>query len=163
MKSAILSKSDRENLIDELVYLSGRELSAVQIMFLEAVADKIGLNITDMRCLNFIHRSDKTISAKDLVRITGLTTGAITGVIDRLEKSGFIRRGGDSADRRLVIITPVPEKRAEVEMLFNSINRRRHRMVSSMNDRELTIAKDFMEKNMAVLKEEIDNLRDESI
>jgi len=50
-----------------------------------------------------------------------------------------------------------------VEMLFNSINRRRHRMVSSMNDRELTIAKDFMEKNMAVLKEEIDNLRDESI
>jgi DNA-binding MarR family transcriptional regulator len=161
MKPTGLSKNKRENLIDELVYLSGRELSAIQIMFLQAVADKIGLNITDMRCLNFIHRSDKTISAKDLVSITGLTTGAITGVIDRLEKFGFIRRGSDFSDRRLVIITPVPEKRAEVEMLFNSINRRRHRMVSFMNDRELAIAKDFMEKNMAVLKEEIDILRDE--
>jgi DNA-binding MarR family transcriptional regulator len=162
MKSTGLSKSDRENLIDELVYLSGRELSAVQIMFLQAVADRIGLNITDMRCLNFIHRSDKTISAKDLVAITGLTTGAITGVIDRLERAGFIRRGSDSADRRLVIITPLPEKRAEVEMLFHSINRRRYRMISTMNDRDLAVVKHYMEKNMAILKEEIDILRQDS-
>ena len=161
MPSTGLSKKSRAELIDDLVYLSGRELNAIQMTYLQAIADRIGLNLTDMRCLNFTFRTEKTISAGDLVKITGLTTGAITGVIDRLETAGFIKRNRDASDRRLVIIKPVPERINEVKKLFESINKRRHKMIGSLNDRELAIITDFIEKSIAVIKEEIDSLRKE--
>jgi DNA-binding MarR family transcriptional regulator len=157
-----LSKKNRADLIDELVYLSGRELSIIQMTYLQAIADRNGLNLTDMRCLVFIVRSEKTISAGDLVKITGLTTGAITGVIDRLEAAGFIKRDRDDSDRRLVIIKPVNERRNEVRKLFDSINKRRQKMLNSLNDQELIIIKNFMDKNIEMITEEINSLRQET-
>ena len=159
MKSTGISKKNREDTVDDLVYLSGRELSAMLLMYLQAIADRLGLNLTDMRCLNFIYRTEKTISAGDLVEITGLTTGAITGVIDRLEEAGFIKRDRDAGDRRLVIIKPVPEMKNKVRGIFESINRRRRRMIGAMNDHELAIIKNFLEGSIEILKEEIDALR----
>ncbi len=157
-----LTKKNRMDLIDELVYLSGRDLSAIQLTYLQAIADRLGLNITDMRCLSFINRTEKTIYAGDLVKITGLTTGAITGVIDRLETAGFIKRGRDARDRRLVIIKPVPERKNEVSKLFDSIVKRRHKMIGSLDDQELVIIKNFMVKNIKMINEEIASLRREA-
>jgi DNA-binding MarR family transcriptional regulator len=157
------SKKNRSDLINALVNLSGRELGAMQIMYIQAIADRIGLNITDMRCLNFIDRASKTISAGDLVQITGLTTGAITGVIDRLEQAGFIKRNRDAKDRRLVIITMMPNRKKEIKNLFDSINRRRYKMISSLNQQELDVIKNFLVKSVTIIKDEIDTLRQENL
>lgn len=72
--------------IDELPdVLFGQELATALVLFEEVVASKLGLNATDWRCLGMIVKG-RSITAKDLTEMTGLTTGATTGVIDRLEK-----------------------------------------------------------------------------
>lgn len=71
--------------------------------FDQAVADALGLNRTDMRCLDIIER-EGPIAAGELAHATGLTSGAITTVIDRLERAGFARRTRDPEDRRRVLV-----------------------------------------------------------
>ena len=68
-----------------------RETSTVTILFHQAIADRLGMNVTDHKCAGILSRSGP-ITAGELARRTGLTTGAITGVIDRLEQAGS--RGG---------------------------------------------------------------------
>jgi DNA-binding MarR family transcriptional regulator len=71
-----------------------RRLTAQSVLFGDAVAKRAGLNGSDLECLDFVHlRKDAT--AGELARETGLTTGAITGVIDRLEKAGYVHREGE--------------------------------------------------------------------
>jgi DNA-binding MarR family transcriptional regulator len=76
----------------------------------QAVADAIGLNRTDMRCLDIIEMED-LITAGRLAELSGLTTGAITTVIDRLEERGMARRVRDPRDRRRVLVEMTPEAR----------------------------------------------------
>src|SRR5215468_4932005 len=90
-----------------------REMSAATVMFHQAVADRLGMNITDHKCADILARTGP-ITAGDLARRTGLTTGAITGVIDRLEREGFVRRVRDPHDRRRVIVEPVVKRMEQV-------------------------------------------------
>src|ERR1700733_430557 len=66
-------------------------------------ADRIGINATDLNCLNILRFSGQ-MTAGDLARATGLTTASITGVLDRLEEAGYVRRERDSKDRRRVVV-----------------------------------------------------------
>ena len=77
----------------------------------QAVADAIGLNRTDMRCLDIIEM-EGLVTAGRLAELSGLTTGAITTVIDRLEIKGFARRVRDPRDRRRVLVEMTPEARS---------------------------------------------------
>src|SRR5689334_12419223 len=69
----------------------------------EAVADSLGLNSTDLRCIG-IAWSEPGLTPGRLAEITGLTTGAVTGVLDRLERAGWIQRALDPSDRRRTLI-----------------------------------------------------------
>lgn len=71
--------------------------------FDQAVADSIGVNRTDMRCMDVIQR-EGPVTAGRLAEATGLTTGAITSVLDRLERAGVARRVRDASDRRRVLV-----------------------------------------------------------
>jgi DNA-binding MarR family transcriptional regulator len=91
------SKSD---LIDELVRefrVSGNQDSA----FDKLAAERLGINETDLHCLNLVENSGG-LSAGELAIQSGLTSGAVTGVVDRLERVGYARRVPDPADRRRV-------------------------------------------------------------
>src|SRR6266498_2340208 len=92
-----------EELIDEV-----RRSQSATDRFDQAVADAIGLNRTDMRCLDVIDR-EGPVTAGRLAEETGLTTGAITTVLDRLERAGYARRVRDPADRRRVFVELTPE------------------------------------------------------
>ena len=97
----------RSGLLDELQQ-AGRRLSLATIMFHQAVADRLGLNPTDHKCIDLLASAGWT-TAGELAEATGLTTGAITGVIDRLEAAGFVRREDDPNDRRRVIVRVISE------------------------------------------------------
>ena len=86
-----------------------RILTRSSLMFQNAIADKMGLNVTDAECIDFLMEMGSS-TAGDLAKATRLTTGAITNVIDRLEKSGFVKREKDPKDRRKVIVMLIPEK-----------------------------------------------------
>ena len=87
-----------------------RRSQAATDRFDQAVADAIGLNRTDMRCLDVIQR-EGPVPAGRLADETGLTTGAITTVLDRLERAGFARRTRDPSDRRRVLVELDPRAR----------------------------------------------------
>jgi DNA-binding transcriptional ArsR family regulator len=104
-----MEQSDRATLLAVVGRELGREVSARMVMFHQAIAERLGLNATDHKALDLLGRAGP-ITAGELAELTGLTTGAITGIIDRLEKAGFVRRENDPKDRRRVIIRPLMEK-----------------------------------------------------
>jgi DNA-binding MarR family transcriptional regulator len=86
-------------------------------MFDEALATFLGINRTDGRCLDVIDRHGR-VSAGQLAIESGLTTGAVTAVVDRLEKAGYVLRIRDALDRRKVWIEPTEEMRALTRYIF---------------------------------------------
>jgi DNA-binding MarR family transcriptional regulator len=97
----------KRELFDELIYEVRRSQNATD-RFDQAVADAIGINRTDMRCLDVIQR-EGPVPAGRLADETGLTTGAITTVLDRLERAGYARRVRDPDDRRRVLVEVTPD------------------------------------------------------
>ncbi|MGI0044971.1 MAG: MarR family winged helix-turn-helix transcriptional regulator, partial [Nitrososphaeraceae archaeon] len=93
---------EREEIIQAIID-KRREMSTETIMFHQAVADTLGLHITDHKCLDLIHYYG-AMPAGRLGELTGLTSGAVTGTIDRLEQAGYVRRVNDPKDRRRTIV-----------------------------------------------------------
>src|SRR5262245_56336861 len=104
-----------------------RDISTETIIFHQAVADVLGLHITDHKCSDIIHRFG-AMPAGRLGELTGLTTGAVTGIIDRLEEAGYVRRTNDPKDRRRTIIEPTRNKKLEkkIEGIFIPLHERMH-------------------------------------
>lgn len=137
-----------------------REMSTEQIMFHQAVADVLGLHITDHKCLDLIQRFG-AMPAGRLAELTGLTTGAVTGIIDRLEEAGYVRRTNDPKDRRRTIVEPTRNKKLErkLETIFIPFHERMHKLLSSYSDSELAFLLDAVTKNLELTREESKKLR----
>lgn len=102
------STTKRIQLTQELL-VQFRYVSANSVMFSQAVAEQVGLHSTDTECLDYLLLNGPA-TAGQLAVFTGLTTGAVTAMIDRLTKAGYVRREHDQADRRRVIVIPNEEK-----------------------------------------------------
>ena len=143
------------NIVDKF-----REMSIEAVMFHQALADELGLYITDHKCMDIIHRFG-AMPAGRLGEMTGLTTGAITGMIDRLEKAGYVRRTNDPKDRRKTIVEPIRNKKLErkIEMTFTPLHERMHKVLSTYSDNELTFLLDAMTELIKQTSEESKRLR----
>lgn len=130
-------------------------MSTETILFHQAVADIVGLHITDHKCMHFIHRFG-AMPAGRLAELTGLTTGAVTGIIDRLEKAGYVRRMDDPKDRRRTIVEPIRNKKLErkIEMIFMPLHERMQKLLSSYSDSELAFLLDAVTKTVELTHEE---------
>lgn len=152
---------DREALLQANLQL-GRELSARTLMFHAAVSDRVGLSAVEHKALDLLSRAG-ALTAGQLAELTGLTTGAITGLVDRLEKAGFVRRDRDPSDRRKVVIQPVLEKmEVEIAPLFASMGQQMEELLSSYSDQELAIIQDFVSRSITVLQAETAKLSEGS-
>ena len=153
----------REELIRAIIGKRG-EMSTETIMFHQAVADEIGLHITDHKSLDLI-RQFGPMPAGRLAELTGLTTGAITGTIDRLEKTGYVRRTSDREDRRKTIVEPAGNKRLErkIELILIPLHERMHKQLSSYSDSELAFLLDALTKSIEQIREESRRLRSHKV
>jgi DNA-binding MarR family transcriptional regulator len=135
-------------------------MSTETILFHQAVADILGLHVTDHKCLDFIYRFG-AMPAGRLAELTGLTTGAITGIIDRLEEAGYVRRTNDPKDRRRTIVEPTRNKKLEkkIEVLFIPLRDRMHKLLSSYSDSELAFLLDATTEMLEQTREESIKLR----
>jgi DNA-binding MarR family transcriptional regulator len=95
----------------------GREHSAVTVMFHSAIAAKQGLNATEEKTLDFLQRRGP-LTAKDLAELTGLAPASVTGLVDRLEAKGFVRRVKHPTDKRRVLVELDREKLDELAAFF---------------------------------------------
>jgi DNA-binding MarR family transcriptional regulator len=89
--------------------LLGREFSTAVVMFHEAVGRLMGLSAVERKCLDVLRRLGP-VTAGTIGEHTGLTTGAVTGLMDRLEKAGYVRRERDPGDRRKVVVHLLPNE-----------------------------------------------------
>jgi DNA-binding MarR family transcriptional regulator len=112
-------RRQKKELIGELIgefRAAGNQDSA----FDNLAADRLGLNRTDLHCINIIENSGG-LTAGELAKEAGLTTGAVTGVIDRLERAGYARRVQDPADRRRVKLEVTPKFYARAERIWGPV------------------------------------------
>jgi len=115
-----------------------RKSSAQGTLFAQAVAEHAGISNSDMDCMDFLNMEGR-MTAGRLAELTGLTTGAITGVIDRMEKAGFVRRERDDSDRRKVFIVPVPERLVEIGHFYVLMQRAMQELTDRYTDAELKL------------------------
>jgi DNA-binding MarR family transcriptional regulator len=149
----------REEII-EAINDKFREMSTETIMFHQAIANVLGLHITDHKCLDLIYRFG-AMPAGRLAELTGLTTGAVTGIIDRLEKAGYVRRTNDPKDRRRTIVEPTRNKRLErkLELIFIPLRERMFKLLSTYSDSELAFLLDAVNKTLEETRQESKKLR----
>jgi DNA-binding MarR family transcriptional regulator len=148
----------REELLRELLKrFQAQSLTA--ILLHHAIADRLGLNVTDHKCLNIIMESQKPLTPRDLTNITGLTTGAITGIVDRLEKAGFIRRQRDNQDRRSLKLLPIDERVKEIFQIFEPFSEAILELLSQYDNDELALIMGLVNKLIDLSEKEIQNLR----
>lgn len=107
-----MSRETKQELTEELIHLA-REHEAANEAFDEVAARKLGINRTDLRCLNIVENQGP-MTAGRLAELSGLTTAAVTAMLDRVERAGYARRVRDQQDRRQVIVelTPLAAERA---------------------------------------------------
>jgi DNA-binding MarR family transcriptional regulator len=138
----------------------GREIGARTILFHQAVANITGVSITDMKCLDYVDRGGD-VTAGDLARLTGLTTGAITAAIDRLEKAGLARRERSETDRRKVFIrtrqSPLAEKIAPI---FESLAKEAAQLTTRYTTRELEVIKDFGQRSIEMMRRQTEAIHE---
>ena len=123
-----------------------REASAQRTLYGGVLASKLGLHQTDLECL-FIITLGQNVTPGQLAVETGLTTGAITGVVDRIQLAGYIKRRPDPRDRRRLFLEPVPDRIEEIR----AINRRAYgpwlQELGRYSDSELDLLLDFSDRN----------------
>ena len=137
----------------------GRKFSDTTVLMHELIAHKAGLNGADHKYLSILLQNG-SMTAGDLATHTGLTTGAITGVIDRLEVMGLVERKKEAKDRRKVIIEPNKEK--SYQLLGNSFQLLQTKvaiMFSQYTDTELDIIEKFMAQSTEMMQSVIDELK----
>ncbi|MBR0755319.1 MarR family transcriptional regulator [Bradyrhizobium jicamae] len=113
--------SSRSDLIQEL-NVALRELSALSILHSQSVAHRIGLNASDLESLDLVCMC-RVHTPTELMEQTGLTSGAITGVIDRLERKGYVVRKRDKIDRRKILLNATKRVQVDVEPLAEGMRK----------------------------------------
>jgi DNA-binding MarR family transcriptional regulator len=137
MKSALSRPKARAALMQELEH-AVRRSSAQGVIFGQTVANRAGISASDLECLDFLNLEGR-VTAGRLAEVTGLTTGAITGVVDRLEQAGLVRRERDDNDRRKVFIATVPENIAKVGRFYEHMQRAMLKLWETYSDAELRL------------------------
>ncbi|MCI1590214.1 MarR family winged helix-turn-helix transcriptional regulator [Heyndrickxia oleronia] len=138
-----------------------RQNSARAVMLHQLISEKMGLNATDHKCLDYLNRTGP-VTAGQLADITGLTTGAVTNIIDRLEKAGYVIRDKDPNDRRRVVVKPIPEGSAQLSPMFHSIMQSTLNIISRYNEQEILLILDFIRQCNEMTLVEMNKMKTES-
>jgi DNA-binding MarR family transcriptional regulator len=124
----------------------------------QAAAAVIGINQTDLICLNALFRQG-AMTAGQLAATIGLTTGATTTAIDRLERAGYVRRKSDPTDRRRVLVQASKQGAHQAFSLFDDLLERTAQLSASYGDDQLTLLLELLERFRALIAEHTTTLR----
>jgi DNA-binding MarR family transcriptional regulator len=146
--------------------LKKRALNAVRdygvhlTMFRNAMNEWAGLNATDMECLRLLFLKG-TSTPSELARHTGLTSGATTAMLDRLEKAGLIERRPNPDDRRGTLIVPAKSSAEKAASWFESARKAQDELISSYSEQELEIIADVFERFTKLWEQEREKIQKE--
>lgn len=131
----------------------GRQFSDTTILMHEAIAKKAGLSGTDHKYLGFLVQQG-AMTAGELSKLTGLTTGAVTGLIDRFEKKKLAKREFDKGDRRKIVIVPNTENAMRLlGPTFADLQNKMVSLILNFNDKEIEVIEKYLRAAIDVMKE----------
>ena len=155
MSSKAADPPARTALLEKLFAL-GRVMSTQTVFLHQAIAQTVGLNATDTKCIDLILRAEGAmLTAGQLSALSGLSTGAVTHILDRLEKRGFVARRRDTEDRRKVLVRVLPESLAPLVPRYEAIGRAYMALLAEYDDGQLRLICDYLEKASSVSAAEL--------
>nr|AWM01615.1 transcriptional regulator [Bradyrhizobium amphicarpaeae] len=137
MRPTLSRTKARAALLQELEEAMRRS-SAQGVLYGQTVANVAGIANSDLECMDILYLEGR-VTAGRLAEVTGLTTGAITGVVDRLEKAGLVRRERDDADRRKVFIAVVPEAAMKIGQFYVPMQQAMEKVFGGYSEEELRL------------------------
>jgi len=156
--------AERKSLVElaeEIVGLVRRH-SIAAVLFHHAVAERLGLGPTDLQCLGLL-RERGAMTGSELAAITCLTTGAITGVVARLERAGYLRREPHPSDGRKQILSPAPERVQDIHGVFDPIRKDVAALLESFDTRQLTAIAAFLDRSTDLVYRHMALLRGQTL
>ena len=135
------------------VIRGAREFSIGTVLFHRAVGQILGVNVTDMKCLDMMTLQGSATPSQ-LAAHTGLSSGATTAMVDRLERAGLIERHPHPHDRRGTVLVLTKQAMHKLPSLFASLGIAMETLVSSYSQRELVVLNDFFTKARFLWREE---------
>ena len=151
------NRNSKERLIEQTLQ-EIRALDGELDLMDQAIADRLGMNRTDAQCMDLISRLGP-ISAGELAERVGLTAGAITAVLDRLERGHWIRRERDSIDRRRVIVYGSQAEHAKMQPIFTALRKSTREVLGRYSKEQLELIGDFLRRTAAVAAQHRQRLR----
>jgi DNA-binding MarR family transcriptional regulator len=152
------SGKQKKDLIGEVIG-EFRAAGNLDSAFDNLAAERLGLNRTDLHAVNIIENSGG-LTAGELAREAGLTTGAVTGVIDRLERAGYARRVPDPGDRRRVKLEVTPKFYARADKIWGPVaSDWTSRLGKGFTAEELERVIEFLRTTSALSREHVERLR----
>jgi DNA-binding MarR family transcriptional regulator len=122
-----------------------RELRIQLALLNYRVGSQLGLKDVDLDCLDILD-SHGPLSPTALAKRAGVHPATMTGILDRLEKGGWVVRERDPADRRAVLVRAVRDRYAELLSLYSGLSRSMNKLLAGYNDTELELIADFMQR-----------------
>jgi DNA-binding MarR family transcriptional regulator len=146
----------------ERVGIEVRRMGVQSVMKSQAIADQFGLHTTDLECLDLIYLHGRA-SAGDLGQATGLTSGAVTALIDRLEAAGYVIREGDPADRRRRYVRIRSEAIKPIQAVYRPMQEEMFKLWSSYTPRDLRVIADFLSRSTHLSVACVERMRSKAI
>jgi DNA-binding MarR family transcriptional regulator len=140
------------------VNMGAREYGISTVLFRHAVGELLGVNVTDMECLALIFFKGLA-TPSELSQYTGLTSGATTAMLDRLEKAHLIERRPNPHDRRGTLIVLNNERTEEIGGMFASGREAIEKLTSSYSEKELEVISGYFARLVTLWTEERDRLQ----
>lgn len=127
--------------------LLGREFATALVVFHEAIGKLVGLSSVERKCIDVLQRLGP-VTAGAIAEHTGLTTGAVTGLVDRLENAGYVQRARDPDDRRKVVVRLLPNERMDALMAtaFGPFVEDMTKIMAKYSDAELRAITDWVRR-----------------
>ncbi|OCA80197.1 transcriptional regulator [Chryseobacterium contaminans] len=149
------------NISDDLVLrfrTASRKYSDTSVLMHEAIARKAGLTGTDHKYLGLILQHEK-LTAGEVSKLTGLTKGAVTGLLDRLESKGLVHRKLTKDDRRKVIIIPdLTNSMKLLQPLFQELQEKTAPVINSFSEEEISVIERYFQMATNVMKDFTEDL-----
>ena len=155
------ARKSKQVLAGEIVGRLARRHSTAMVLFHHAVAERLGLGPTDHKCLDLL-RERGAIAGSDLCAITGLTSGAITGVVARLERAGYLRREADPHDGRKQILHLALE-RSPIQDVIDPLRKDVAALLENFDSHQLTAIAEFLARTTDLIYRHAALLRAETI
>lgn len=152
------TKKSREEYI-RLINKEVRDNGNTNVLLVHAIAQHLGLSATEFECCDLIGEKGP-FTAGELARLCRISTGGMTGMIDRLEKKGFVRRDTDPADRRRVVVTAKKNTEAmrKVRKLYDPMQQAFNDILDQYSDAEIEFIYIFMSRVNNMFHEAIEQL-----